>query len=144
MFIFLLVIQVIVSILLVIMILMQSGRGGGLVESFSNMESILGAKTNTFLVRATTVLATLFLLNCLCLTYLSTQRNKSLMEKQGTLQEESARADTNQENVVEEQAIEEPLLLPEEFLEETAPEHLDAFPIAEPEEEKVDKINFQE
>lgn len=77
-----LLIHVIVSILLIITILMQSGRGGGLTETFSGMESIFGTKTNVFLVRATTILAILFLITTLSLAYMSKIRGKSLMPEQ--------------------------------------------------------------
>lgn len=76
---FLLVIHVIVCLLLVTIVLIQSGRGGGLTESFSSAESIFGTKTNIFLTRATTVLATLFVITCLSLAFISTKRSKSLM-----------------------------------------------------------------
>lgn len=76
------VLHIIISILLITIILMQSGRGGGLTESLAaGAESIFGSKTNAFMVRTTTVLAILFLLTTLSLAFLSTQRNKSLMEK---------------------------------------------------------------
>ena len=68
-----------VCILLCIIILMQSGRGGGLTESFASAESIFGAKTNVFLVKTTTVLASLFLVTCLSLAFLSAKKDKSLM-----------------------------------------------------------------
>ena len=69
----------IICILLMIIILMQSGRGGGLTEHFASAENILGAKTNSFLVKSTTVLASLFLILCLTLAFLSTKKNQSLM-----------------------------------------------------------------
>jgi protein translocase, SecG subunit len=37
-------IHVVVCFLLICMILVQSGRGGGLIESFSGMESVFGTK----------------------------------------------------------------------------------------------------
>ncbi len=79
---FLTVIQVVVCIFLIIVILMQSGRRGGLTEGFASAESIFGAKTNIFMVRTTTVLATLFLVTCLGLVILSSQRKQSLMANQ--------------------------------------------------------------
>jgi len=45
---------------LVIVILMQSGRGGGLTEAFASAESMFGAKTNEMMVKLTAVLAMLF------------------------------------------------------------------------------------
>ncbi|MFH1655003.1 MAG: preprotein translocase subunit SecG [Candidatus Omnitrophota bacterium] len=82
MFIFVLAIHILVALLLIVAILMQSGRGGGLTEMLSSMESVFGTKTNVFLVRTTTALAILFLITCLSLAYLSTQRGRSLIESQ--------------------------------------------------------------
>lgn len=79
MFTFVLVVHVIVCILLVIFVLMQSGRGGGLTEAFSAAESVFGPKTNIILVRVTTALALIFLVTSLSLAYLSAQRDKSLL-----------------------------------------------------------------
>ena len=150
MFLFLIVIQVIVSVLLIAIILMQTGRGGGLVESFSGVESIFGAKTNTFLVRTTTVLATLFLLNCLGLTYLSVQRNKSLMEKQDILQQqETTVTDWTEEQARENQVVEEPMLMPGEAKKEDIQKEQEESNIQESEElekleEEIDNTESQD
>ena len=80
MFTVLLIIHVLICALLITVVLMQSGRGGGLTESFSGMESLFGAKTNALMVRATAVLAVLFIVSCLSLAYLSTKRSRSLLE----------------------------------------------------------------
>lgn len=82
MFIFILVIHVIASLLLIAIILLQSGRGGGLTESFLGAESIFGTKTNSFMVRTTSVLAVIFLFTCVSLAIVSTQRSRSLIEKE--------------------------------------------------------------
>ena len=71
--------HVIVCVLLIIIILIQAGRGGGLVEGFSGVESMFGPKTNSFLTRTTTVLSSLFLITCISLAFLSVRQNKSLM-----------------------------------------------------------------
>ena len=76
---FIIAIHVIVCALLIVIILIQRGRGSGLVESFSGVESMFGTKTNTFLTRTTTVLSTLFLLTCLTLAVLSARQSRSLM-----------------------------------------------------------------
>jgi preprotein translocase subunit SecG len=76
---FIIAIHVIVCTLLIVIILIQRGRGSGLVESFSGVESMFGTKTNTFLTRTTTVLSTLFLLTCLTLAVLSARQSRSLM-----------------------------------------------------------------
>ena len=72
-------IHVIACILLIILILIQAGRGGGLVEGFSGVESMFGTKTNTFLPRSTSVLSTLFIITCISLALLSARKSRSLM-----------------------------------------------------------------
>ena len=71
--------HVLICTLLIAIILIQRGRGGGLVESFSNVESMFGTKTNAFLTRATAVLSVLFFITCLGLALISAQRAKSLL-----------------------------------------------------------------
>jgi preprotein translocase subunit SecG len=79
---FVMFLHALVSVLLIIIILMQSGRGGGLTEGFASAESIFGAKTNEFMIKGTTIFATIFLITCLGLAVLSSQRGKSLMSQQ--------------------------------------------------------------
>jgi len=79
-------VHTIVCIGLGTIILMQSGRGGGLTESFSSAESIFGAQTSAFLIKATSVFAGIFLVTCLSLAFLSSKKDKSLMEKRVTTQ----------------------------------------------------------
>jgi len=79
MYTFVLVVHVLACILLMVVVLMQSGRGGGLTEAFSAAESVFGPKTNVLLVRTTTVIGVIFLVTCLSLAYLSAQRDKSLL-----------------------------------------------------------------
>ena len=76
---FILVIHVIVCVLLVIVILMQAGRGGGLTETFQSAESMFGTQTNAFMVRFTTILAVIFLSTSLVLAFKSSQVDQSLM-----------------------------------------------------------------
>ncbi|MCD4781649.1 MAG: preprotein translocase subunit SecG [Candidatus Omnitrophica bacterium] len=76
---FIIFLHVLISIFLVVTILMQSGRGGGLTESFSSAENVFGAKTNVMMTRITTGLAVLFLITALSLAFLSAQKSKSLM-----------------------------------------------------------------
>ena len=78
---FIIVIHVLVCILLGLVILMQSGRGGGLTETFSGAESMFGAKTNSVLVKATSILAGVFIVTCLSLAFLSSKSNKSLISE---------------------------------------------------------------
>lgn len=74
-----LAIHLIVCLLLIVIVLIQAGRGGGLVDSFSGVESMFGTKTNAFLTRTTTVLAILFFLTCFSLALLSARQSRSLM-----------------------------------------------------------------
>ena len=76
---FIIVIHVIACILLIVLVLIQRGRGSGLVESFSGVESMFGTKTNAFLTRTTTVFSILFFLTCLSLALLSVRQSKSLL-----------------------------------------------------------------
>ncbi|MCX7927477.1 MAG: preprotein translocase subunit SecG [Candidatus Omnitrophica bacterium] len=71
--------HVLVCIILIAIILVQRGRGGGFVEAFSGLESMLGTKTSTFLSKLTSVLAVLFFLSCLNLAFLSLRESRSLM-----------------------------------------------------------------
>jgi len=82
---FVLVIHVIACILLVLTVLMQAGRGGGLTETFQSAESMFGTQTNVLMVRTTTVLAVIFLSTSLLLAYSSSKGEKSLMANQKLL-----------------------------------------------------------
>ncbi len=75
----LITIHVIACALLIALILIQRGRGGGLAESFSDVESMFGTKTNAFLTRTTSVLSVLFFITCLSLAVLSVKQSRSLM-----------------------------------------------------------------
>lgn len=75
-------VHTVTCILLVVVILMQSGRGGGLTEGFAGAESMFGAKTNELMIKTTTILACVFLVTSLVLARLSADRNRSLMPSQ--------------------------------------------------------------
>jgi preprotein translocase subunit SecG len=56
--------EILVSVLLVVVVLMQNSKGGGLAGSFGggNIGTVFGVRrTSDFLTRATTVLATTFI-----------------------------------------------------------------------------------
>ena len=72
--------HIIVCVGLIIIVLIQAGRGGGLAESFSGAESIFGTKTNAFLTKSTSVFAIIFFITCLSLAFVSKQRSQSLLE----------------------------------------------------------------
>lgn len=71
---FLLFLHVVVCILLIIAVLLQASKGGGLSSAFGGMGSsattILGGRgAATFLSKATSVLAALFMVVCLGLVF---------------------------------------------------------------------------
>jgi len=76
---FIIVIHVIACVVLIILVLIQRGRGAGLVESFAGVESMFGTKTSAFLTRTTTIMSIVFFMTCLSLAVLSVKQSKSLM-----------------------------------------------------------------
>jgi preprotein translocase subunit SecG len=64
MYTFFLVVEIVVSVLLTIVVLMQASKGGGLAGSFggANIGTVFGVRrTSDFLSKTTTILATLFI-----------------------------------------------------------------------------------
>jgi preprotein translocase subunit SecG len=83
MYIFLILVHVFVCLVLIAVILLQAGRGGGLSDMVGGqVQNLFGTQTNTFMTRATEVCAVVFVITSLSLGILSTQRGKSLVEKQ--------------------------------------------------------------
>ena len=76
---FLIIIHVTACLVLIGLVLIQRGRGAGLVESFAGVESMFGTKTNVFLTRITTIMSIVFFMTCLALAVLSVKQSKSLM-----------------------------------------------------------------
>ena len=74
-------IHVLTCVVLIIIILIQRGRGGGFIESFAGLESMFGTKTSAFLSRLTSILAVVFFVSCLSLAFLSLKESRSLMHK---------------------------------------------------------------
>ncbi|MDD5465355.1 MAG: preprotein translocase subunit SecG [Candidatus Omnitrophica bacterium] len=79
MMILLIIIHVIACVVLIGLVLIQRGRGAGLVESFAGVESMFGTKTSAFLTRTTTIMSVVFFMTCLSLAVLSVKQSKSLM-----------------------------------------------------------------
>lgn len=74
--------HVIACFLLIIVILLQAGRGQGLASaSFGsgNVQSLFGTRAGDFLTKATTVAAILFLVTCISLDVLEGQKSRSLL-----------------------------------------------------------------
>ena len=79
-------IHVIVCLVLIIVILLQAGRGQGLTgASFGgNVQSLFGTKASSFLTKATSISAILFLFTCIGLNILDIQKSKSLFKAPST------------------------------------------------------------
>ena len=74
----LLVAQVLLAISLIVLILMQHGKGADAGAAFGSGASatVFGARgSGNFLSRATTIIAILFFIVCLSLAYISSNRN---------------------------------------------------------------------
>jgi preprotein translocase subunit SecG len=80
MYLFILIIHIFVCLFLVVVILLQAGKGGGMAETLGGniTQSILGTRSSAFMTKVTAVCATLFLITCLSLTYLASQKRASL------------------------------------------------------------------
>lgn len=75
-------IHVIVCLVLIVVILLQAGRGQGLTgASFGgNVQSLFGTKASSFLTKATTISAILFLFTCIGLNIMDIQKSRSLFK----------------------------------------------------------------
>ena len=79
---FVLVVHVIVALFLIAVILLQGGRGGlGEALGGAAAQSLFGGGANTVMTKITAVGAGLFMVTCLSLAMLSTQRGKSVMDR---------------------------------------------------------------
>ena len=77
------VVHIIVCFILILVILLQAGRGQGLTgASFGsgNVQSLFGTRAADFLTKATSVAAICFLFTCIGLNVIETQKSKSLFE----------------------------------------------------------------
>lgn len=76
--------HVIASLVLIFVILLQSGRGGGLSEAFGGgqTQTIFGTSAPQFLAKVTSFAAVVFLLTCLTLAIMSSKKSQSVMEKE--------------------------------------------------------------
>ncbi len=74
--------HIIVCLVLIIVILLQAGRGQGLTgASFGgNVQSLFGTKASSFLTKATSVCAVLFLFTCIGLNVIEVQKSRSLFK----------------------------------------------------------------
>ena len=77
-----LIVHVIVSLVLILVILLQSGRGG-MAEAMGGAaaQSLFGGGVSNVLTRITTGCAVVFVVTCLSLAYLSTVQGRSILEQ---------------------------------------------------------------
>ncbi|MFH2137084.1 MAG: preprotein translocase subunit SecG [Candidatus Omnitrophota bacterium] len=81
----LLIVHVIVSLFLIFIILIQSGKGEGLSDVFgggSSQTTIFGTRTGTFLTKATTASAIIFMVTCLSLAFISRKEGGSVVQQE--------------------------------------------------------------
>ncbi len=80
--IFLIIVHIFVCLFLILVILLQAGKGQGLSNIFGGgAQEVFGAKTPIFLAKATAVCAALFLITSISLAIISKHQQKSVMEK---------------------------------------------------------------
>lgn len=81
MYILVMIVHVVVCLVLILVVLLQAGRGGG----FSDMlgggqpQSLFGTQTNAFMMKATEVCAVLFIITSLSLGMMSSHKGRSLI-----------------------------------------------------------------
>jgi preprotein translocase subunit SecG len=104
---FLIIIHVIACLVLIGLVLIQRGRGAGLVESFAGVESMFGTKTSVFLTRTTTIMSVVFFITCLSLAVLSVRQSKSLMRdvRAAKSKTEAVKVETVKPEVVKADAV---------------------------------------
>lgn len=81
--IFLVIVHVIVCLILILVILVQGGRGQGITgPSFGsgNVQTLFGTRAGDFLTKATSVSAICFLFTCIGLNMIEARKSKSLLE----------------------------------------------------------------
>ena len=84
MFDILIIIYVIVCIALIVIVLLQSGKGDGLAGVFGaggGSQTLFGSRTGDVLTKSTTALAVLFMLLSLVLAFLSGHRGRTISEE---------------------------------------------------------------
>lgn len=81
----LIALHVISCLVLIMVILLQAGKGGGISETFGGsggLQSMLGTKASSFLTKATAACAVLFLATSLTLALVSMNKSGSIVEKE--------------------------------------------------------------
>ena len=91
MYTFLIILHIIFSLFLIVAVLLQSGKGAATANIFGGggAENVFGAQTSNVLNRATSILATGFIVTSLLLTMVSSRSSSTSIIKQ-ELQKEKA------------------------------------------------------
>ncbi len=82
---FIVIIHVFVCLALILIVLLQTGKGADMGAAFggSGSQTLFGASgAMTFLNKATTIVAVVFMVTCLLLAYISTNRTSSSIMKE--------------------------------------------------------------
>jgi preprotein translocase subunit SecG len=107
----LLIIHILICVALVIVVLMQSAKGEGLAGAFGGGGGVTGAVFGgrgaaSFLSRATTVLAVLFMVSCMTLSLLSSGRGTAGVASESAVTEAAQRdLATQQQQAAQQQAM---------------------------------------
>jgi preprotein translocase subunit SecG len=81
--IFITILHIVVCLVLVLVVLLQAGKGASMGAAFGgSSQTVFGSSgPGTFLSKMTTVIATIFMLTALSLSYFSLHKQPSLMDK---------------------------------------------------------------
>lgn len=91
----LIALQMIISVLLVVAILLQSSKGGSLagIAGGGMTSAVFGGRgAATFLSKATAILSAVFMLNCLLMAVISTNRTNATSVTQQSVQQEATQS----------------------------------------------------
>lgn len=103
----LIMVHVLICIGLIIVVLMQSAKGEGLAGAFGGggvSGAVFGGRgAASFLSKATTILAVLFMVSCLSLSLMSAGRSGATADASGSGLTEEAQQDIQQQQAAQEQ-----------------------------------------
>ncbi len=107
MFDILIIVYVIVCIALIVIVLLQSGKGDGLAGVFGaggGSQTLFGSRTGDVLTKSTTALAILFMVLSLALAFLSGHRGQTISEEAEMIGRRLEGAVTGEDNLPKKEA----------------------------------------